>query len=338
MIKMLISLNETVNFLKKEGIENGKKTRSDCTVVKSNIHHPTDSRLLEDCVRVLSRLMERALDHLPGCVFPYRNHERATKRRVMEIINGSNDKKRRKAYRKLIGVCENVIFFAHDAIPVLRAYNTSDLMKVLEAQGLAEEIQEYTVAATGVVNQTWRRIVNGEAVPAREKIVSIFEPHTDIIVKDRRETLYGHKVCLTSGSSSIITDCVIEDGNPADSTLVLRCLERHHDLFGYYPRQATFDGGFASHPNLEAAKSLDGVEDVAFAKKRGLQIEDMTKSRWVYRRLRRFRAGVEGLISTLKRVCGLDVCMWKGHEGFKRYVLCGVASFNLLAIARNLIG
>jgi IS5 family transposase len=211
-------------------------------------------------------------------------------------------------------------------------------MSVLEAQGLADEIQDYVVAATGVVNQTWRRVINGETVPAQEKIVSIFEPHTDIIVKDRRETLYGHKVCLTSGSSSIITDCVVEEGNPADSTLVVRCLERHRDLFGYYPRQVAFDGGFASQSNLDAAKSLDGVEDVAFAKKRGLKVEDMTKSRWVYRKLRSFRAGVEGLISTLKRVCGLDVCMWKGHEGFKRYVLSGVVAFNLLAIARNLLG
>jgi IS5 family transposase len=95
--------------------------------------------------------------------------------------------------------------------------------------------------------------------------------------------------------------------------------------------------GFASKENLIVAKGKEGVKDVAFAKKRGLNVLDMVKSMWVYRKLRRFRAGVEGCISAIKRICGLDVCTWKGHEGFKRYVLCGVVAFNLLVIARHLI-
>jgi len=90
---------------------------------------------------------------------------------------------------------------------------------MISAQGIAEELKDLIALTKSVMDQTRRRVNNGEAVPASEKIVSIFEPHTDIIVKDRRDTFYGHKVCLSGGPSNLITDCLIVKGNPADSTL-----------------------------------------------------------------------------------------------------------------------
>ena len=114
--------------------------------------------------------------------------------------------------------------------------------------------------------------------------MSIFEPHTDIIVKDRRETLYGHKVCLTAGASGLVIDCVIEDGNPANSTLAVRMVERQIDLYGRPPRQTCFDGGFSSKANLAQIKTL-GVDDVAFSKSPGIDVLEMAKSTGVYRRL-----------------------------------------------------
>src|SRR5262249_16465336 len=155
-----------------------------------------------------------------------------------------------------------------------------------------------------VIDQTQRRVLCGEQVAASEKIVSIFEPHTDVIVKDRRETLYGHKICLTAGASGLITDVIVEDGNPSDSTLPLRMIQRQRELYGRAPRQVSFDGGFTSRSNLVDIKAL-GVEDIAFSKRAGIPISDMAKSTWVYRRLRDFRAGVEGTISFVKRVFGL---------------------------------
>lgn len=115
------------------------------------------------------------------------------------------------------------------------------------------------------MTQTHRRIILGEAVPASEKLVSIFESHTDIIVKDRRDTLYGHKLCLATGASGLITDFHVEKGNPADSTLAVSMIERHMERYGRAPKQACFDGGFASHANLEELKKRD-VDDVVFAK------------------------------------------------------------------------
>jgi len=149
-----------------------------------------------------------------------------------------------------------------------------------------------------------RTSLHGEAVAANEKIVSLFEPHADIIVKGGRDVQYGHKLNLTIGRSGLILDLVIEAGNPADSERFLPMLNRHVAFYGGAPRQTAADGGFASRDNLAQAKAL-GVRDVAFHKKAGLRVVDMVKSNWVYRKLRNFRAGIESDISCLKRAYGL---------------------------------
>ncbi len=124
---------------------------------------------------------------------------------------------------------------------------------------------------------------------------------------------------------------MVEDGNPADSTLVERSIERQIVVYGCAPRQTSFDGGFASKANLERAKAL-GVEDVAFHKKSGLEVKEMVRSERVFKRLRNFRAGIEGCISALKRAFGLDRCTWEGLDGFKRYVWASVVGSGSSAV------
>ncbi len=195
-------------------------------------------------------------------------------------------------------------------------------------------IRRYARLGEQVINQTERRVIKGEKVPASEKIVSIFETHTDIIIKDRRDTYYGHKVCLTGGKSNLILDCVIVKGNPADTDLTEMMLDRQNDIYLRYPLKVAFDGGFASKENLAIAKAKD-IKDVCFAKKRGLEEEDMCRSHYVYNRLRRFRAGIEAGISWLKRTFGFGRCNWKGFESFKKYVRATIVAANLLTIARK---
>ena len=132
----------------------------------------------------------------------------------------------------------------------------------------------------------------------------------------------------------MILDCLVLDGNPADSTLVDEMIERQKSIFGRVPRQAAFDGGFASEANRAAAKAA-GVKDIMFHKKRGMKISEMVKSSWVYKRLKRFRAGIEGNISFLKRCFGLDRCTWRSLESFKAYTWASVLSANLLILARH---
>ena len=195
------------------------------------------------------------------------------------------------------------------------------------------EVRHYLPLIERVMTQTRRRVFDGEALPASEKVVSLFEPHADIIVKGGREVQYGHKINLATGRSGLILDVVVETGNPADAERFLPMLERHIASHGQPPRQIAGDGGYASAANVTQAKAL-GVSDVAFHKKSRLRIEAMVKSRWVYRKLRNFRAGIEANISCLKRAFGLARCTWRGLAHFTSYVWSSVVAYNLALSAR----
>ena len=184
---------------------------------------------------------------------------------------------------------------------------------------------------TQVLAQTERRVLRGEQVPAGEKVVSLFECHTDVIVKGRRDTQYGHKIFLSGGRSGLILDCVITRGNPNDAVMFPDLLTRQEAIYGRPPAKTAADGGFASRDNLALAKGR-GVKDVMFAKKRGLGVLEMVKSLWVYKKLRNFRAGIEANISRLKRAFGLDRCNWHGWPGFRQYVWSAVVSYNVLVL------
>uniref|UniRef100_UPI003AF8D91B transposase n=1 Tax=Thiolapillus sp. TaxID=2017437 RepID=UPI003AF8D91B len=144
------------------------------------------------------------------------------------------------------------------------------------------EVEHYRVLIERVIEQTERRVFHGEKVPAREKSFSLFEAHTDIIVKGSRDIQYGHKLNLMTGQSGLVLDVMIEAGNPADTERFLPMLNRHIQHYGKAPRQMAVDGGYASKDNLKEAKAK-GVKDMAFHKKKGLKVEEMAKSDWVYR-------------------------------------------------------
>jgi IS5 family transposase len=318
---------------KKLGIERGDKVRTDCTVVESNIHHPTDSSLLWDCVRVLVRIMGKVKEEF-GITFS--DHSKRAKRRAMNISNAKSFEQRKPLYRDLIKIADKTIKQAEQIARQLDGVAPQSIMGMALAVAFAAELRQYVELATQVVSQTERRVVRGESVPAGEKIVSIFEPHTDIIIKGNRETEYGHKICLTTGASGLITDLVVEAGNPSDSTLAVRTIERIKGIFGKAPLQASFDGGFASRANVADIKAL-GVKDVAFNKRCGLEVTDMVKSKPVYRALSAFRSGIEGTISFLKRAFGLARCMWKGFASFKAYAQASVLACNLRILARHIL-
>jgi IS5 family transposase len=258
----------------------------------------------------------------------YADHTRRAKRRMLAIQHTGSKPKRNRAYRDLLKVANKTLGYAQRATRHLEGHSG--------AEKLAGELTHYTRLLEQVISQTRRRVLEGEKVPASDKLVSLFEPHTDIIRKDRRDTLYGHKVFLTGGASGLILDCTIERGNPADASMTLPMLERQMALYGRPPRQAALDGGFASKDNLKEAKGLP-VADVCFQKKRGLKVSEMARSSWVYKRLRDFRAGIEGMISFLKRAFGLGRCTWRGAESFASYVHASILAANLLTLARHFL-
>ena len=327
-----------VTSLAARQIESGRTVRIDSTVIEAWVHAPTDSSLLFDGVRVLLRLLRRA-EHLTG-FSAYHSHVKRAKRRLMEIQHAAPQatRARRTAYRDLVMLGGATAGYAACALEELsthvQARSFTSAKPVQPLIKLHRELASYLSLLERVIAQTTRRVLDGDSVPAAEKVVSLFEPHTDVIVKDRRETYYGHKIFLTGGTSGLILDCAITKGNPADSLWAMPMLKRQCSLYGRAPRQASFDGGFASKDNLAQAKAL-GVSDVCFAKRRGLAVLDMVKSSWVYRKLRAFRAGIESVISLLKRAFGLDRCTWKGATAFVSYVRLGVLTANLLTIARH---
>ena len=237
--------------------------------------------------------------------------------------------RRAVTYRKLLRIVARTRGHVVAALPKVAAASCGEPLWAV----WRDEVAAYDALLARVVDQTRRRVFDGETVPAREKVVSLFEPHTDIIVKGGRGTQYGHKVNLATGRSGLALDVVVEDGNPADSERCLPMLERHVAHYGAVPSHAAFDGGYATKQNLAEAKAL-GVEHAVFQKKRGLKAEDMTPSSWVHAQLKRFRAGIEAGISYLKRCFGLGCCNWRGLARFKAYVHSAVVAHNLIRMAR----
>ena len=311
--------------------EQGKMLRIDSTVTESPIHAPSDSSLLCDSVRILVRLLKRAAELAEGITaIEYRNHQRLARKRARAIVYTRGQDKKAVLYRDLITATHNSLAYAEQANLKLLEVMVFDPMACMLWQSL---FNHYKALILRVIDQAERRVFNGEQVPATEKVVSIFEEHTDIIVKGSRDIQYGHKLNLSTGRSGMILDVVIEAGNPADSDRFLPMLERHIEHYGEAPRQLAADGGYASLENLQDAKALQ-VEDVAFHKKCGLKVEEMAKSPWVYRKLRNFRAGIEAGISCMKRAYGLGRCTWKGLKHFKAYVWSSVVAHNLALFGR----
>jgi len=312
-----------------DGLERGQVIRMDSTATDSTIHEPSDSTLLWDSVRVLVRLFDQAqaIEGVPS--LPYRNHQRRAKKRMRAIRYTRGQDKKAALYKDLVQVTRTSLAYIDPVYQALTASSADPTQCVF----WSAEVNHYRDLIERVINQTVRRVFQGEKVAAQEKLFSLFDAHTDIIVKGSRDIQYGHKLNLMTGQSGLVLDVVIEDGNPADTERFIPMLDRHIQQYGKVPRQVAADGGYASTANLEKAQEK-GVKDVAFHKKKGLKVEAMAQSHWVYRKLRNFRAGIEAGISYLKRSFGLGRCSWKGLAHFKAYVWASVVVHNLVMFAR----
>ena len=223
-------------------------------------NRPT-ANCLCDGVRVLNRLMVKVRKELGEEAFPFHNHRRAAKRWALRASR-RRGRQRVAAYRELLGTTRRTLRYLQGALEA--AHGCEGL------RGWREEALHCRQLVERVIDQTERRVLRGEKVPVREKVASLFEPHTDIIVKGGRQVQYGHKLNLSTGASGLVLDAVVEKGNPADSSRCIAMIERHARIYGSVPGQVACDAGYASKRNLEEAKAM-GVTDVMFHKKKGLQ-------------------------------------------------------------------
>jgi len=317
----------------KLGIEQGKSVRMDSTGVESNMHYPTDGELLWDCVRVLDRMIEGVMEEYPDMKIEYHNHTMRAKKRRYRIINTSSKEKRVAAYRDLLKVSRATKKYSESCIEQLeKRVKQGDI----EAGVYKEDISGYLESLKIIINQTERRVLNGEKVEAKDKLVSIFETHSDILTKGKRKVIFGHKVLLSGGKSNLILDCMIERGNWSDAECFGKGIDRLEEKYGHLPEEITTDGGFASGDNYDYAVGK-GIEKVLFTKKATSKIVELVKTSCAYKRLKKFRAGIEGCISAAKRAYGLSRCTWRGWRSFQSYVWVSVIAFNLNILAEALL-
>jgi len=301
--------------------------RIDSTVVSSHIAPPSDSQLLNAGVRVLSRCLAKSRDKT-GIKLRFTDQRKASKSLAFQIFNAKKAVKN-VLYRDLLKLVRVVLKQVERSLLQVRA----DGALSSSQHKWIHEVTHYRDLLLKVVDQTERRVIHQERVPSLEKIVSLFEAHTDIIIKGFRDVQYGHKINLSSEGKGFITSLLIEEGNPADSDRFLPVLKKHQENLGCLPASVVGDGGYASKHNVTEGRAL-GIQHVVFHKRTGISYLAMGVKQKTFKRLRNFRAGIEGNISELKRSYGASKAKWKGHEGFKAFVWSSVIAYNLMRLAR----
>lgn len=330
----------------KEKRINGEQLRIDTTAVETNIRYPTDAGLLWDSYRVLSRLLRSLRDVLPDQLSGKRLQSKQAKKLYASIgrASGKRSKKARRAkkqsYRRLIGLVQRLLDFVGQVCAQVWdevgrcAALTADLVK---ATGIVQELEIYCALGTCVVDQASRRVLHGEQVPNDEKIFSIFESHTELLIRGKagKRIEFGHMVSIQQVGGKFITAYDVFEKRPADHKLVDAALKSHKALFGFLPRVFTGDKGF-----WEGVKKMNRLMKkipVVSIGKKGRRTEEETAREHSrpFKMAQRFRAGIEGSIAFLKSVFGMWRCMNKGIEHFASTVGATVFVHNLLILARG---
>jgi transposase, IS5 family len=317
-------------------VTKAQKLRTDGMVVESNIHLPSDSRQLADSVRVLARTVGRARKIQQSVVEAGENYSQAarhTARKIGETLRKrSNEAKEvgKQLYQELMEMTAKTV---EQARQTLQQFGSETGRRV---QRLKKTLQTFIPLAEQVMKQTQKRVFEKQSVPAQEKIVSIFEPHTDIIVrgKESHPVEYGHKVWLNEVDGGIISHYRILDGNPSDELQWEPSLQAHQKTFRSPPQQASADRGLYSAPNEKTAQDM-GIQRIILPKRgyKSKQRRDYEHQDWFVEG-RKWHAGVEGRISVLKRAHGLGRCFNHGETGFHCWVGWGVVAGNLAVMGR----
>ena len=332
-------LDHIVGLAQQRKVTRGRKLRIDGTVVETNIHHPTDSTLLDDGVRVLSRTLAKAKQVLQATTDlahdTLQARTRSAKRQMKRIMEAARQRGEQAeqamqgAYRRLVEITEAVRYRAQQVGVALRAQATDG------ARDVAETLDHYLPLVEQVVAQTTRRVLHGEAVPSSDKIVSLFEPHTAIIRKGKpgRPTQFGRVLWLDEVDGGIISRYEVLDGNPPEPEQLPPSLDHHRRVFTHPPRLLAGDRGVHSTAN-ECYAAARGVQRVVLPKPGAKSAKRIAheQQRW-FRRGHDWRSGMEGRISGLKRRHKLDRCRDHGDAGMERWVGWGIIAHDLRVIA-----
>ena len=330
---------QVVEVAKRAGVTHGRRFRIDTTVVATNVHYPTDSTLLRDGMRVLTRTMQRASMALGDPSRRIRDRRRSVTRRVLIIGYQARSPKTRdamvKSYRTLMATTRAVL---RDTATMIRRLGHRRRTAAPRVQPIVQraqhQLQEMRPLVQRVVDQTRARLLGGDTHVA-DKVLSLFEPHTETIRKGKisKPNEFGKLITIQESEHQIITAYDVHAKRPADVTLWTAALDRHQTIFGRAPDLAAGDRGFSSATNERAATDR-GVRRVVLPRRgpKSPARRAYERQRW-FRRGQRWRVGCEGRISVLKRRHGLDRCRYHGVDGMHRWVGFGVIADNLINIA-----
>lgn len=330
-----------VQQAKELDLARGRKVRIDTTAVETNIHYPTDSSLLADSVRVMTRCLKRIAAGCKGESLKVVDHARAVKYRLLEICRSAKSftkagrERFQNSYGKLLVLSRQVRRQAGKVLEDLEAQRLKiqDLVRVFHAEA---QLRHYLPLVDRVVEQTQARIFEGET-RYEAKVLSLFEEHSAIIRKGKpdKPNEFGRLVRLDEVENGIISGYWIAEGNPADQQQWMPALENHRTVFGRVPKLATADRGFWSAENEKQALDWEIPQVVLPATGRlSAKRAEHQKQRW-FRQGQGWRAGIEPRISTLKHQFGMKRARYKGDAGFQRYVGCCIIVQNLVAMARS---
>jgi transposase, IS5 family len=334
-----------VKLAQEKGVIEGRRMRVDTTVVEANIHYPTDSTLLGDGVRVLTRTMKKITEIAGTVGTKLCDHSRSVKFRLLEIGRVARAKARgainrdklKRCYGQLLNTTSRVVGqakrFAAEIVQGVKQATTP--MKQLALEGLRHELDEMVPLVKQVMKQTRARIFHGNT-RSEGKLVSVFEPSTEIIRKGKasKPTEFGKMVKLQEAENQIITAYEVYPVRPYDSDLLIPAIDTHEALLGRVPRLVAADAAFYSARN-EAAAKAKGVKRVCIPNRNTKSPERKReqKKRW-FRNGQKWRTGCEGRVSVVKRRHGLSRCRYKGPAGMERWVGFGVIGDNLINIGR----
>lgn len=311
--KVLVEINKIAIL---EGFEDISKIRQDTTVVETNIHYPTNNSLVFDCIRECHKLLSSLKEEIS--TLSYRDYMKSAKSTYFKINVSKNPDKKKKLFEKQLILFTKVINQTSNAIKKKSGS--------LTAMAIQMAMEKLLFLTDQVYEMTFVKEVMGETVANKDKIFSIYELHTDIIVKGGREVQFGHKINLATGKSNLIIDCDILKGNPSDKDLFQPTINRVIENFGVVPRDSSADGGFATIKNTEYCIDK-GIVNVVFNKVVG-SMQNIASSLRLETMLKKWRSGIEAVISNLKRGFNLRVCNWKGWKHFQAKVMWSVLGYN----------
>jgi IS5 family transposase len=322
----------------------GTRLRVDTTACETNVHYPTDSSLLWDCYRVTSRLIGKVREYDAEAVGSGRLQNRRVKRLMLRITRQANNKEenRRKLdrpYRALLAHVSRVLDWSREVRTQVRERLETagyDLQVGLILTGILREMDGYDPLTEKVIDQASRRILEGERVPNAEKLFSIFEPHTELLIRGKvaKPIEFGHMILLQQVEEKFITGYDVFEHRPTDASLVDAVLRSHQKTFGQLPESFAGDKGFyQSMPKLRELEKV--IPNVAIAKK-GFRTEEERdrEHQPIFRALQGFRAGIEGTISALKRVFKMGRCLYRSFRTYCSSVGAHVFAHNLIVLAR----